>query len=138
MFSQPLLTAGEVARICNLSPKTIFKLVATGTLRSIKLGRALRFDPDKRYGPPHRLQPVWLSPRDTSPAVFVNCLGPNSLLRRLAKRQPTVTPVTGKPSISGRLNRQSSDADLLFGPWNPGASLGLCRKTRTNETAACV
>ena len=25
MFSQPLLTAGEVARICNLSPKTIFK-----------------------------------------------------------------------------------------------------------------
>ncbi len=45
MFSQPLLTADEIARVLSVSRKTIYKLTENGTLPCIRIGRAVRFDP---------------------------------------------------------------------------------------------
>lgn len=44
MFSQPLLTAEEVATLLSVSRKSVYKWTEVGLLPCIRLGRAVRFD----------------------------------------------------------------------------------------------
>jgi excisionase family DNA binding protein len=48
--SQHALTVAEVAKILNMSPRTIYQHVASGRMPAVKIGSAVRFDPAELAG----------------------------------------------------------------------------------------